>query len=305
MSHIIKKILKIFLYPVYQLYKFLRPTIVRKFQNHKKVADKLYFKNFGRYIDWDHPTELNEKIRWMQFNTDISIWAKLADKYLVREFIKEKGCEDILIPLLGMWKQVDEIDFDKLPDSFVIKTNHGSGHVFAVTDKSKCNWEQICKDLKKFIKTPFGIETVETHYFQIYPVIIAEKLLLNDLAISSTIADYKFYCFNGEPFCCGVFYDRGVDKNVTFYDMNWYRHDEWRNEKYKSVPKDIPQPNTFEQMKSTCKILASEFPFVRMDYYESEGKLYFGEFTFTPAALTGGSLSKLAMIVMGEKLKLS
>ena len=305
MRHTIKKILKIFLYPVYQLYKFLRPTIVRKFQNHKKIADKLYFNNFGRHIDWNHPTELNEKIRWLQFNTDISIWAKLADKYLVREFVKEKGCEDILIPLLGMWKKVDDIDFDKLPDSFVIKTNHGSGHVFAVTDKSKCNLVQICKDLKKFIKTPYGLDAVETHYFQIYPVIIAEKLLLNDLAISSSIADYKFYCFNGEPFCCGVFYDRGEEKNVTFYDMKWWRHDEWRNENFKSVPKDIPQPKTFEQMKSTCKILASEFPFVRMDYYESEGKLYFGEFTFTPAALTGGSLSKLAMIVMGEKLKLS
>jgi hypothetical protein len=88
--------------------------------------------------------------------------------------------------------------------------------------------------------------------------------------------------------------------------MDWTRHDEWRSEKLKNNPsKDIPRPKTFEQMMSRCKILASEFPFVRMDFYESEGKLYFGEYTFTPAALKGGSLSKLAMMEMGEMIKIA
>ncbi len=304
----VKRCLKIIFFPLWVLYRFVKEKtlpLIRKFQDPKKVASRLYFKKFGRYINWQNPTELNEKIRWLQFNTDISLWTKLADKYLVREFVKEKGCENILIPLYGVWKRAEDIDFSKLPNSFVIKTNHGCGHVYSITNKNEINLEKVRRDLKAFMNQPFGFAFVETHYYNISRRIVAEKLLHNDLECSSSIVDYKFYCFKGRPLVCGVFYDRGVHKNVSFYDMKWSLRNEYRSEKLSNVPqKDIPIPSTFAQMKETCLLLASDFPFVRLDFYESEGKLYFGELTFTPAALSGGSLSMSALKSMGEMVEL-
>ena len=272
----------------------------------KSIADNLYLKHFGRHIDWEHPTELNEKIRWMLYNTDISMWTVLADKYQVREFVKKKGYSDILIPLLGVWDKASQVDFSSLPDRFVIKTNHGSGHVYVIHDKHKADFRKIRKDLKAFLKEPYGWKYAEIQYNKIPRKIIAEEMLTNDLACSSSIADYKFYCFKGEPYCCGVFYDRGEHKNASFYDMDWIRHDEWRAEKLESVlQKDIPRPKTFEQMKEACRGLASDFPFVRMDFYESGGKLYFGEFTFTPSACDGGSLNREVQERMGTLIDIS
>lgn len=291
--------------PIYQLY--LKERVKKIISEDPKLkADYEYQQNFGRNINWEHPTELNEKIRWMLYNTDISKWTLLADKYMVREYVKEKGLGNILIPLYGVWEKASDIDFNLLPHSFVIKTNHGSGHVYVVKNKNDVDFRKIKKDLDSFLKMPYGWKHAEIQYYNIPRRIIAEQMLSNDLAFSSSIADYKFYCFKGEPFCCGVFYDRGEHKNASFYDMNWNRHDEWRTPKLDSIPqKDIPCPKTFEQMKNACRILASEFPFVRMDFYESSGNLYFGEYTFTPSACDGGSLSKGILEEMGEMVDLT
>ncbi len=273
--------------------------------NPKWVANRRYRNTFGRNIDWNHPTEFNEKIRWMQFYTDTSKWSLLADKYQVRKYLEGKGHSDILVKLYGVWDKAEDIDFDVLPDSFVLKTNHGYGEVVIVRDKAQIDKDSIRRRMSRFQRTPFGYNTAEVHYLKIKPVIIAEELLNNDLPQSTSIVDYKFYCFKGEPYCCGAFYDRGKGRKVSFFDMDWVRHDEWRADRLRNVvQKDIPKPATFDQMKSVCKELAAEFPFVRMDFYESNGKLYFGEFTFTPAALSGGSLSKSLLQQMSSLLEL-
>lgn len=299
-----KKKLQGYLGPIYDFYRWGKNQKT-KHTSPKKLSEKLYRRRFGRNIDWAHPRELNEKIRWMLLNTDTSMWTLLADKYKVREVVRQKGYGGILVPLYGVWEKASDIDFSQLPDSFVMKTNHGSGHVFTVLDKSKADLESIRKDLADFLKEPFGWKAAELQYYNIPRRIIAEKVLPNDKPFSSSIVDYKFYCFNGEPFLCGVFYDRGKHKNASFYDMDWHRHDEWRTPSLADVPqKEIPRPETFEQMRKACKGLAAEFPFVRMDFYEAEGKLYFGEYTFTPAALGGGSLSLEILEKMGDLLEL-
>ena len=263
----------------------------------KKVAEELYVKNFGRAIDWANPKELNEKIRWLQFYSDTSLWPILADKYLVRDFVKEKGLEHILVPLYGVWKNVNDINFYELPKSFVIKTNHGCGDVYIVKDKNNYDIDKMKKGLRKSLSKVYG--------WKIPSLIIAEKLLTNDNVQSSSIVDYKFYCFNGKPFCCGVFYDRGADHNASFYDMNWQRHDEWRSERLSSVQvKEFDKPITFDKMKEACMILGSDLPFVRLDFYESGGNLFFGEFTLTPSRLDGGSLNHTLLEKMGEMLVL-
>lgn len=272
------------------------------------LANKMYKKNFGRPINWKQPTEMNEKIRWMQFYIDTTKWTELADKYRVREYIKNKGYGDILVPLLGVWENARDIDFAKLPDSFVIKTNHGSGDVFVIQDKSKVNLEKIRVKMQHFLKTPFGYENAEPHYLGIPPCIIAEEMLPIDSRFSSSMVDYKFYCIKGNPYCCAVFYDRNPithHTNSTFYDMQWARHDEWRSPHIAIPAKDIPRPQTLSRMIQACHDLAEEFPFVRLDFYEAGGKLYFGEFTFTPAALTGGSMDKENLCMkIGELIEL-
>lgn len=271
----------------------------------KKVAEKLYIQNFGRAIDWANPKELNEKIRWMQFYSDTSLWPILADKYLVRDFVKEKGMGHILVPLYGVWENVNEINFHDLPNSFVMKTNHGCGDVYIVKDKNEYDLDKMKKGLRKSLSKVYGWKAAEIHYYKIPSRIIAEKLLSNDCAQSSSIVDYKFYCFYGKPFCCGVFYDRGASHNASFYDMNWQRHDDWRSEKLSGMQvKQFEKPITFDKMKEACMTLGSELPFVRLDFYESEGNLYFGEFTLTPSQLDGGSLNHTLLKKMGEMLVL-
>ena len=293
------------LYYVYCAYKYLLFLYGKK--HPMWLANRQYRKNFGRPINWEHPTEMNEKIRWMQFYTDTSRWTELADKYRVRDFLIKKGYGDILVPLLGVWEDVRDIDFSKLPDSFVLKTNHGSGDVFVIKDKSTADLEKIRREMQYFLNKPFGYKSAEPHYLSIPPCIIAETLLFNDSFFSSSMVDYKFYCIKGEPYCCGVFYDRNSvthNANSTFYDMQWNRHDEWRASHIVTLPKDIPCPKTLDHMIQACRDLASEFPFVRLDFYESQGKLYFGEFTFTPAALSGGDLNKNICLIIGNMMEL-
>jgi len=301
----IKSLIKIVLYPLYILYKKYQYNYAKN--NPQKWAEQLYKKNFGRSINWNNPTEFNEKIRWMQFNTDTSEWTLLADKYRVREYIEAKGYGHILVKLYGKWDKADDIDFDSLPNSFILKTNHGYGEIVVVKNKYQADLEKIRKKIQYYLNTPFGIWSSEPHYLKIKPCIIAEELLIQDGNLSSSLIDYKFYCFHGIPDACGVFYDRNLDTHengMTPYDMEWNKHEEWRREDIIKPCKDIPKPLTFEQMKQACKELASQFPFVRMDFYEVNGKLYFGEFTFTPAALGSGSLSQEIMGTFSKKMKL-
>lgn len=271
------------------------------------TASRLYKYYFGRKINWQNPTEFNEKIRWIQFNTDTSRWTLLADKFLVRKYLEDKGYGNMLVKLYGVWENAEEIDFDQLPESFVLKTNHGSGGVYVVKDKSKVNLNQIKKDLNHSLSETFGVQTAEPHYFPIKPLIIAEEVLTQDGNVSKDLIDYKFFCINGNPQFCAVMYNRDIDHHtydVRLYDIDWndisHLLGKYKHTKVGSM--DIPVPKTFEQMKKFCLDVCKDFPFVRMDFYETNGKLYFGEFTFTPAACTGAPLGIIPCNILSEKL---
>lgn len=308
MRNKIKKIIKTIFRPIdnYRTNRIKR-TRVRLSSTPKKLVEYLYKLNFNREINWDNPIELNEKIRWIQFNTDTSLWTKLADKYLARFFVQEKGYESILVKLYGVWKNAEDIDFNMLPDSFVIKTNHGCGEVIIVKDKKTTNLEDIRSKMKMYLCEDFGLETAEMHYRTIPRRIIAEELLQITSPFSTSMVDYKFYCINGEPKVCGVFFNRDPMTHKTwssFYDMDWQRHPEWRRNDIDGKQGDVPCPKTFAQMKQACRDLCNDIPFCRLDFYESDGKLYFGEFTFTPAVCSGGSMNKTLCYKLGEKLVL-
>lgn len=276
--------------------------------NRKWYANYLYKCDFGRNINWKNPTEYNEKLRWMTVCSDTTLWTILSDKYKVKKYLVEKGYEDIVPKLYGCWDNVDDINFENLPNSFVLKTNHGCGGVFVVKDKSICDISVIKKGLSLAIKQRFGEIYGEFHYFGIKPLIIAEEYLPNDNKASTSIVDYKFYCFNGKPINCAIFYDRDVashNRSGAMYDMDWNMHPEWLDPSLNYESKDMPKPVHFDYMIKLCEELSKGFPFVRLDLYEANGKVYFGEFTFTPAAMNGGSLNPDLFLEYGSMIDLS
>ena len=191
-----------FILKLYTDYLYFRNKFLCKL-NPKFAANVEFKKFFGRYINWKEPKDLIEKIYWMELNTDTSLWTLCADKYKVRDFIKERGCEDILVNMYGKWDDPNDIDFDKLPNSFVLKANNGCGTVMIVKDKNTLDFEKTKKTLKEWIKRPYGYSSAQLHYSNIECCIIAEELLPMDEQYKSisqnSIVDFKICCINGIP----------------------------------------------------------------------------------------------------------
>ena len=248
----------------------------------KRLSEKVYFSVFNQKINWENPQNLNEKIHWLKFYSDTSQWAKLADKYKVREYVIECGFEYMLNDLFAKYDSIDEIDISKLPFSFVLKANNGCGDTLIVKDKSKITNEEIKKYFKKITKERYGVFTAEPHYLQISPCIIAEKLLEKDSSsISSSLIDYKFFCFDGEVKSILVCFNRkGSHSEFLTYDLDW-------NLTKNCIPflfYEIPRPQSLSLMIEACNVLSKGFPFVRIDFYEVDRKPVFGEMTFTAGA---------------------
>jgi len=249
-------------------------------KNPKLLANESYKRTYKHDIDWENPKDLNEKIIWMQFNTDTRLWSRLADKYLVRDYVCEKGEEKLLNKLYGRYNSADEIDFDSLPNQFVLKPNNASGKVILVKDKSELDVKKTRKILNKWLKSTFVYNNAELHYARIEPCLIAEEYL--EEIGKTRLIDYKFYCFNGIPESIEVVTYRSsrihyVEMNL--YDMKWNLIS---NHIFYPIGTNVSKPKSFNEMVNACLNLAKDIPFVRVDFYEVNGKPYFGEMTFTP-----------------------
>lgn len=270
----------------------------------QKLASMKYQKKFGVELNWNDPKDLNEKINWLKFNSDTTQWTRLADKYAVREYVKECGLEDILVPLYGKWDDARDIDFDQLPNSFVLKTNHGYSTNIIVKDKSRLDKEKACKQLNKWASRRYGIAQSEPHYYGIKPCIIAEKLLVEkNNSFSSTLVDYKVWCFNGKPQSIWVCYSRTEESVfVAEYDTDWHYHPECSifTPYYRDGGDIVPKPDNLDQLLTTAAKLSKGFPQVRIDFYNIDGKIYFGEMTFTCAAGFMDFYTKKCLIDKGD-----
>ena len=265
-----------------------------------------YVLKFRKLPHLINPRNLNEKVLWMAFHSEREEWTYLADKIKVHKYVEKCGLGQMLVPIIQIWDDASKIDFATLPDSFVIKTNHGCGDVIVVKDKNRTDLNKLRKQMAGYMTRKFGLWTGEPHYLKIKPYIFAEQILPNDSQISSSLIDYKFFCFNGNPECVLVCYDRhGLKAQKVVYDMEWNRRDEYTHLTEKSVLKDIPRPNSFEKMKEACKKLGTSFPFVRIDFYECGGRAYFGEMTFTPAAGRSVALTSEYLDYLGGLIKTS
>ncbi len=247
----------------------------------------LYYQIVGCKPDLVNPRTFPEKILWRILNDNNPIYSTLSDKYEVRDWVAKKIGDEYLVPLYGVWDDFDEIDFRNLPDSFVLKVTEGSGRNIIVKDKKKLNTRVNREKMKIWMKYPFSMVGYETHYDRIKPRIIAEAFLKPGEG-EDQIWDYKFLCFDGEPVVCWVDVDRDIGHKRATYNMKWEKQN-WRpNTLFPYVEDDIPKPSNFDQMVAIVRTLSAGFAHVRVDLYETEGRIYFGEMTFT----SGGGLVK-------------
>lgn len=230
----------------------------------------------GESLNFDNPLSFNQKLQWLKLYDSTEEKGRLADKYLVREWVKEKIGEQYLIPCLGVWDKFEDIDFESLPIEFVLKTNHGSSTNVIVNDKAKINKTELKLRFQRWLSTNYALKMgFELHYGLIKPIIICEKYMGNNLT------DYKLFCFDGKPEFFWVDTGRfSVHKRNT-YDLNWNELP-FVIDNFDRV--DVKKPANLEKMITLAKSLSEGFSFVRVDFYEIKGKLYFGEMTFTSSS---------------------
>lgn len=250
-----------------------------------KIRDELpgWFKRRTCHeLDLDRPSTFNEKIQWLKLYDSTPIKTRLADKYLVREWIKEKIGEKYLIPLLGRYDCYDDIDFDSLPDRFVIKCNHGSAWNIIVKDKNALNLEDTKAKLDAWVNTNYAFRSYEFHYRDIHPQIIIEKYLYKTEVV---FYEYHFYCFSGCVEQIWLDINTADDHKRKIYDKYWNELD--MVVKLPRLETDIPKPDNLDVMLELAEKLSDGFPHVRVDFYRlDDGTIYFGEMTFTPASGT-------------------
>lgn len=274
------KTLKKILWPLVQLRHWHDAYLVK--HNPEKMFSIWHKRSTGVPLNIDKPKTLDDKIAYMAFRTDTSEWSRLADKVRVREYVEECGYGEYLPKLYGTWEHAADINFDKLPQAFVIKTNNASATNILVRDKSKIDEAAVRKQLDEWLKDDYGYRTCQPHYSRIKPLILSEEFLGGGKHRS--LNDYKFYCVNGEPMYVIVYTDRVTnshDMKRTIYDMDWQLHQEYLGRLAVPGP-DIERPKSFDLMKEMAAKLSSPFPFVRIDFYEINDKPVFGEMTFTP-----------------------
>lgn len=252
----------------------------------RRHANKIFKSFFKRDINWEHPTDLNEWINVLKFSANQDEWTLGADKYAVRGLVQEKGLGHMLVNLYGVWDNADNIDFSQLPNKFIIKSNHGSGTVEIVKDKRLINCENIRTKCRQWLKTVIGYYGVELHYTKIPRKIIAEELLdaTKQSIPSSSMIDYKIWCFNGEPYCIYVIVNRIKGSfQQSCYDVNWNNRDDMLayDEHHRKMNVEVPKPKSFEAMLEAARKLSAGHPQLRVDFYEVSEKPYFGELTFT------------------------
>ena len=250
----------------------------------KILANLVSKSRFNKNIDWNNQQDLIEKIYWLQMYSDTSLWTLCADKYRVRRYVESKGCGAYLNKLYGMWEDVDDINWESLPNSFVLKWNNGSGQVILVKDKTKLDIEATKKVLRSWLQSNYGYEGAQLHYLRIKSCIIAEEYLVNTKEEDKSLVDYKLWCFHGSPSFFLVVYDRkGENYKLSAFDLEWNNISEkiFNKDSIHYSGDDFPKPKSFNEMIDVATKLSQDFVEVRVDFYEITEKPIFGELTFT------------------------
>ena len=266
-----------------KLHKFgLRTLRKMRYLPPKFYAQILYEYYTGKKLNLDNPVEFNEKMQWYKVFYHLPILTQLVDKYAVRSYVKDKIGEQYLNTLFKVYNSPEEVLYDELPDSFIIKATHSSSHNLIVNDKSKVDKVASAKLFKKWLNINQYYRTgQEWAYKNVQPRLIAEKLLTEKGRES--LIDYKFYCFDGVAKFLEVHLDRAHNHKRAFYDLNFNKLPFRNVSEKKSINSEIENPSNLDEMIRLSEILAGKLPFVRVDFYSIKGQSIFGEMTFYPS----------------------
>lgn len=269
------------------------------------IPDTIYLKikyrfHMGKKLNLDNPKTYNEKLQWLKLYDRNVVYTDLVDKYKVRNYISKFIGEEYLIPLLGVYDSFEEINFEKLPNDFVLKPNHTSGNIYICKDKSKIDYLELKKEVNRWLKRNYYWIHREWPYKNIKPKIICEKYMVDESG--TELKDYKIFCFNGEPKVLFIVTGREFDMSFDFYDMEFNHLPFWN--RYRNGVKEIIKPKGFDEMVRLASELSKDIPHVRVDFYDINGKVYFGELTLYHASGYAEFHPEKYDEVFGEWLKL-
>lgn len=249
-----------------------------RMEDHEYLT-KMFKARMGYDLDWNNPVTFNEKIQWLKLNNRRDVFSRMVDKCTAKEYVAERVGVGYIIPTIGVWDKFDEINFDNLPNQFVLKTTHDSGGVVICRDKNKLDIAAIQKKINKSMKNNYYLHAREWPYKNVKPRIIAEEYL-SILDSEDELVEYKFFCFNGEPklvlVCKGEAHGNG--RTNDFYDLE-FNHLAVKLT-YPNAVGNMEKPKEFNEMLDVACKLSAGIPHLRVDLYVANGKIYFGETTF-------------------------
>ena len=242
----------------------------------------VYFRHFKKFIDFDNPKTFNEKIQWLKLNYRKEEYTNLVDKYRVKQYITKRSGEEYVIPTLGVWKNVDDIDFKSLPEKFVLKCNNDSGGIVICKNKKDFDEVKAKSFLKERLKNNGYWYGREWPYKNVKPCIIAEKYMED--SISKDLKDYKFFCFNGSMEFFDIDIDRFIEHRSNYYDRNGNFLPFGKTYCPPDYTKKIEMPKNLDKMIELAETISHNTVLSRIDFYEIDGQVYFGEITFYPGS---------------------
>lgn len=269
----------------------------------EKLIRKLYRAYFGREINLSDPKTFNEKIQWLKLYDRKPLYTQMVDKYEAKKYVADRIGEEYIIPTLGVWDHFDEIDFDSLPRQFVLKCTHDSGGLVIVRDKEKSDRDAAKKKIEKSLRNNYFYHGREWPYKDVKPRVLAEAYMQDGK--NHDLRDYKFYCFDGVPRF--LYISEGMENHATakisFVTTDWqpapYERSDYRP--FDALPE---KPEKFDDMLKLAAVLSEGFPFLRVDLYQINGKIYFSELTFSPCAGFLPFKEEKSDLEIGEMLRL-
>lgn len=269
----------------------------------RKFLELRYLLENKERLNLNEPKTFTEKIQWLKLYNRKPEYVMMVDKFEAKKYVASLIGEKYIIPTLGIWDKFEDIDFSKLPDRFILKATHSSHASIVCKDKRTFDIYDARKKFHRFLKTNPYIYCREWAYKNVKPRIIAEQFMANKG--EKDLTDYKFFCFNGEPRYCQVIRDRSENETIDFFDTEW-RHQEFTglNPVAKTGLNPVAKPTDYSRMLKIASRLSEGMPFVRIDLYEINGKIYFGEITFYPAAGFGTFTPKEWNRKLGDMIQL-
>lgn len=273
----------------------------RRIVNPEFVLKKMFKERMGYSLNLDNPKTFNEKLQWLKLHDHNPLYTTMVDKYAVKEYVAEKIGAQYIIPTLGVWDHFDEIEFDKLPDQFVLKCTHDSGSIVVVTDKGKIDKDVAKEKLENGLRHNYYYAGYEWPYKNVPPRIIAEKFMVDESGVE--LKDYKVFNFDGIPKAIQVDYDRFTNHKRNIYDAEW-KYIDMSIEYPTDANHQIAKPKNLEKMLELAGKLSEGIPHARTDFYVINDEIYFGEITFYHGAGLEHFMPEKYDAVFGEWIKL-